>query len=131
MPPGFVRFVVHQLDPDSRRRQGLFQALGELDKSGQLSGPQELEYRTLRNWFSTHLAEPDRLARSSKANALNVAISWFKDTATEHIRQMRRMADILEAHGIPIVMLRSRRPGYVVYEDDHQVAAEPYSDTGA
>ncbi|MFY7916503.1 MAG: hypothetical protein ACOVPA_17750, partial [Rubrivivax sp.] len=57
--------------------------------------------------------------------------SWFKDTAAEHIRQMRLLADILERHGIQVDMLRTRRPGYVVYEDDHQVAAEPYSDTGA
>ena len=131
MTPGFIRFVVRDLDPDSGRRQGLFQALAELSESGKLDPSQDRDYQRVRDWFSKHLAKPSRLARSPRPRAKNVALSWFKDTAAEHIRQMRLMVDILEGHGIQVDMLCTRRPGYVVYEDDHQVAAEPYSDTGA
>jgi hypothetical protein len=42
---------------------------------------------------------------------------------------MHRMKDILEAHGHPVKMLREARVGYVIYEDDFQVVAEPFSDT--
>lgn len=131
MSAGFVRFVVRSLDPDSGRRQGLFQALRELHDAGKLDPLDDRDYVLVREWFNEHLAKPSRFARATSPLAKNVAISWFKDTASEHIRQMRMMAGILERHGVQVEMLRTRRPGYLVYEDDHQVVAEPYSDTGA
>jgi hypothetical protein len=42
---------------------------------------------------------------------------------------MREVAHILAAHGIIVDVLRTERPGYVVYEDSHQVAAEPFRET--
>jgi hypothetical protein len=56
-------------------------------------------------------------------------LSWFKDTAVAHIAKMHRLARILEAHGLPVEELRTERPGYVVYEDAFQVAAEPFRET--
>jgi hypothetical protein len=39
------------------------------------------------------------------------------------------MADILGEYGVPVDVLRTRRPGYVVYEDAFQVASHPFADT--
>lgn len=36
---------------------------------------------------------------------------------------------ILESYEIGVEMLREGRPGYVVYEDEHQVVAYPFSET--
>jgi hypothetical protein len=36
------------------------------------------------------------------------------------------MVALLELHGIRTKMLRTRRVGYVVYEDEFQVCAEPF-----
>ncbi len=36
---------------------------------------------------------------------------------------------ILEGHGIHTEMIATSRPGYIVYEDSYQIAAEPYADT--
>jgi hypothetical protein len=36
---------------------------------------------------------------------------------------------ILEAHGVVVERIRTQRPGYIVYEDEHQVAAYPFADT--
>lgn len=36
------------------------------------------------------------------------------------------MAAILEEYGVPTRTLTTERPGYVVYEDDFQVVAEPF-----
>ena len=58
-----------------------------------------------------------------------MALSWFRDTAHEHIGKMRDFALILERHGIAVRMIRTDRPGYVLYEDDYQVAAYPFADT--
>lgn len=127
---GFVRFVIPETDADSGRRQGLFQALADLDDRGELLAEEQRTYDQICNWFRKNLRKPRSFTRSSKPHAKKVALSWFKDTATDHVRRMRELAVILEAHGIPTQMVRSDRPGYIVYEDHHQVAAEPFSDTG-
>jgi hypothetical protein len=38
---------------------------------------------------------------------------------------------ILEEHGIPAEVIETERPGYVVYEDEFQLIAEPFAETGA
>jgi hypothetical protein len=42
---------------------------------------------------------------------------------------MREFQRILGAYGIAVETIRTRRPGYVVYEDEFQIAAYPFSDT--
>jgi len=56
-------------------------------------------------------------------------ISWFKSTALEHIGAIREIADILKRNGRPVELLKTRRPGVIVYEDDYQIVAEPFADT--
>ena len=36
---------------------------------------------------------------------------------------------VLEAHGYHVSILLEERLGYIVYEDEHQVIAEPFADT--
>lgn len=127
----FVRFVIRAPDPASGHRQGLFQAMSDLNRSGALSVHEQLAWDELKEWFNRHLDRPDRLARASRAHARNAALRWFKSDATEHISRMRQIAAILEAHDRQVEMIRSNRLGYVVYEDEHQVAAEPFRDTDA
>ena len=54
------------------------------------------------------------------------AISWFKDTAHEHVAHVRSLVAILQNHGISLGMLKTNRVGYVVYQDEYQVVAEPF-----
>jgi hypothetical protein len=42
---------------------------------------------------------------------------------------MHRIKQIAESYGHPVTMVRETRVGYVVYEDDLQVVAEPFADT--
>lgn len=127
----FIRFVIERVDEQSGRRLGVFQALFELEDAGQLRDYEAAQLRETVAWFDEHLATPTRLRRSGKYHASNRAISWFRDAATAHIRRMRELASILEEHGVPVQVLRSDKPGYVVYEDAFQVVAEPFSDSGA
>jgi hypothetical protein len=124
-----IRFVIEKLDSDSGRRQGLFQAAKTLRESGRLSKHHEEALEELRDWFNSNLERPERQAWSSKANAKAQALSWFKDTAAEHIGKMREFAAILEYYDLPVQMIKTERPGYILYEDEHQVAAYPFSDT--
>ena len=125
----FVRFVIHKNDEDSGRRQGVFQALSDLEHAGVLFEHEQQQYDELYEWFRHNLKKPRSLSRSSKPHAKHVAISWYKDAAVEHITNMHALAQILQAHGVTVDVLYTERPGYVVYEDEFQVAAEPFKDT--
>ncbi len=56
-------------------------------------------------------------------------ISWFKDTAQTHIGKMREMVALLEHHDVSVRMIKTMRPGYVVYEDEFQIVAVPFADS--
>jgi hypothetical protein len=122
----FIRFVIHKNDIDSGRRQGLFQALAELEEHGSLNEHDLEHYLEIYDWFRKNLRKPRSFMRS--AHAKKVALSWFKDSAVQHINKMHALAQILTAHDVMVHVLRTERPGYVVYEDDFQVAAEPFSE---
>ena len=58
----------------------------------------------------------------------NRALSWFRDTAVQHLRHARELVGILEGHGVYVRTLKAKRVGYVVYEDECQIVAEPFAD---
>lgn len=125
----FVRFVIKDIDRRSGRRQGLFQAAKTLRESGALNGPDFERLEAIRAWFNEHLERPTRMAVSSRPHAKTQAISWFRDTATQHIAQMREFQTVLERHGLVVEMIKAKRLGYILYEDEFQVCAYPFSDT--
>ncbi|TAG25205.1 MAG: hypothetical protein EAZ37_13810 [Burkholderiales bacterium] len=125
----YLRFVIDKLDEDSGRRQGLFQAISDLEHAHALAPYEQKQYDELYEWFRKHLRKPASFTRSSKAHAKKVALSWYKDSAIEHLKKMRELCAIVEAHDQRVVVLQTSRPGFVVYEDDFQVVAEPFQDT--
>ncbi|HZS57690.1 MAG TPA: hypothetical protein VFA43_00370 [Gemmatimonadaceae bacterium] len=42
---------------------------------------------------------------------------------------MRQLVTLLEHKDVAVEELRTDKPGYIVYEDEHQVAAVPFSET--
>jgi hypothetical protein len=42
---------------------------------------------------------------------------------------MREYQRVLERHGVAVQMLRTKRAGYVLYRDAHQVVAYPFACT--
>ncbi|HEY7114991.1 MAG TPA: hypothetical protein VH475_00305 [Tepidisphaeraceae bacterium] len=118
-----------EFDADSGRRRGVFQTVAELVESNELAGYELHELQALRKWFAEHLDAPDRFSRSQRSGASPKAICWFKSRATAHIGRMHAMCRILSEHGIRAEMIICARPGYVVFEDDHQVAAVPFAET--
>ena len=96
----YIRFAVHKKDDDSGRRQGLFQAMSDLEHAGELLEHEQAQYDETSEWFRHNLKKPRSFTRSSKPHAKNVALSWFKDLATEHISKMYELVHILQAHGV-------------------------------
>ena len=122
----YVRFVVAERDERSQEWRGIVTALYALERRGELAEHELRWFREAEAWLNAHLARPARLAGSRRPNAPERAISWLKMTAVEHVRRLRELAAILEEKAIPVQELRTERPGYVVYEDAHQVAAIPF-----
>jgi hypothetical protein len=83
----------------------------ELEARGDLVHHEEEVYREIYKWFQKNLRRPTTFTRSSKPHAKKVAISWFKESASEHIAKMREIMVILEGHGIHTEMIATTRPG--------------------
>jgi hypothetical protein len=122
----FVRFVVAQRHPNTGVQTGIFAATRHLPPVGGVAEWDENRLKEIMVWFRTNLPFPDRVARSRRPNGHHAAVSWFRTSATTHIAMARELAAILEAHDIRTEMLTADRPGYVVYEDEFQVLAEPF-----
>jgi len=125
----YIRFVISEKDSDSHKRKGLFMALDDLLHGSELFDYEEKQAKALFQWFSNNLKKPDSFTTSKSHHPKNKAISWFKPTATEHIRKMREIIAILEAHDINVDIIKTDNPGYVVYEDEFQITAEPFAET--
>jgi hypothetical protein len=125
----FVRYVIPCRDEDSHCLTGVFQAAFSLRDRGLLDRDEARRFEGLRQWFNLRLPVPDRFCRSRGRQAHRQAICWFKQDAAEYLGKVRALATLLEQHGIPTRVLRTRRPGYIVYEDNYQVAAVPFRDT--
>jgi hypothetical protein len=86
-------------------------------------------FEAIGQWFNLHLPVPSRFRRSGGRQARRQAICWFRADATVQLGKVRELAALLDRHGVLTRKMRTRRPGYVVYEDPFQVAAVPFRDT--
>jgi hypothetical protein len=126
----YLRFVVADIDEDSERALGVFHAVWTLRDAGRLYAHEEEHHDSIRWWFHENLQKPTRFTASKRPfyRRKSKAISWFKDSASEHLARVRELVANLETHGVPVRMLETQRVGYVVYEDEYQVVAEPFAD---
>jgi len=125
----YLRFVVAHIDRDSGRELGVFHVVRNLRDWGRLSRGAEARHDVIRKWFNDNLEKPTRFtaAKPPYYRKQARAISWFKDSAREHISRVRELVAILEHHGISVRMLKTDRVGYIVYEDEYQIVAEPFA----
>lgn len=125
----YLRFVVPDIGEDSQVELGVFSAVWNLRNAGNLDVHEEEAHDRIRKWFNDNLEIPTRFTASKPPyhNKRSKAISWFKNSAHEHIRRVRVLVAILQNHGIAVRILRTDRVGYVVYEDDYQIVAEPFA----
>jgi hypothetical protein len=123
----FVRFAVTARHAVSDQQQGVFTALYTLKGAGALLPYEEEWFQEIERWFNANLASPSRMAWSSRPNAPKRAISWLKLSATEHVTRMRELVTLLEHKDVAVEEFRTDKPGYIVYEDDHQIAAIPFT----
>ena len=128
----YLRFIALTTNHESHVRDGVFAAAWRMRQDPELPADDEALLRMHLAWMNENMRMPTRFNRTkSKAHDRRAAkgISWFKDTAVEHIDRVRQVSEILGRHGIHIETITTDRPGFVVYEDEHQIVAEPFKDT--
>ena len=118
----FLRFVVGGDDEHHRLLSGLVTEARLLRDRGVLASHEAERLEGVYEWFNANLPCPP----FSSAGWSRDAVSWFKDTASESIARMRELAVLLESHGLLVRTLRSKNPGKVLYEDEHQVVVEEW-----
>ena len=123
----FVRFVSEEIDELSHVSAGIFSAAFDLMDELTLSDPDHAELNDLMDWFDLNLRGPFRFRLKSPRRARR-SICWFKSGAQEHLRRAWQMTMILERNNVFVRMIKSRRAGYIIYEDEAQVLAEPFAD---
>jgi hypothetical protein len=117
----YVRFVIGRKDEEGDVEQGIFQATARTLEWQDITGSDADRLNELRAWFNKNLETPT----SSGRDKLRLGICWFKTGSTEHINRISEMVDILERNGIIVKKIRTDKPGYVIYEDEWQLVAEP------
>jgi hypothetical protein len=118
----YIRFVIGRKDEDSHVEQGVFQAAGQALEWRSITGSDADELNNLRTWFNENLQKPTSFGRDT----LRLGICWFKTDASEHISRIWAMVRILERNGIYVKKIITSKPGYVIYEDEWQLVAEPF-----
>ncbi|MEA2204621.1 MAG: hypothetical protein QOE77_1397 [Blastocatellia bacterium] len=123
----FMRFVSSEVDGNSHVSTGLFcAAFALLDEMA----PSEYEYSAVREligWFNVNLRGPFEYRLRSSWRAPR-AICWFRCSAHEHLARARELAMILDDRNVFIRTIKCYKTGYVLYEDDVQVLAQPFAD---
>lgn len=127
----FIRFVVPSRHKDSHCLTGIFHATCGLRDGRQLSEDEQVGCDEILSWFNRRLPIPGRFSRSKRRDACGKAVCWFKDSAAPFIRRVRELAVMLEQHNISVEMLRTAKPGYILYEDPYQIVAIPFRNTRA
>jgi hypothetical protein len=123
-----IRFVTQQRHPPHGNRAGIFREAYRLWHDDTLPAETRADLRTLLDWFNTHLERPQRLAASPAPYAGRTAIPWLRESASHHVAQLRRLADLIGEAGVVVEEINTTRPGYIVYRDAYQVMAQPFTD---
>jgi hypothetical protein len=118
----FIRFAVAAKDEDSHVERGIFQAAALALEWHWVTGCDADELHELKAWFNENREKPTTFGRGKHS----LGICWFKTGATEHISRIWEMVRVLERNGIFVKKIKTDKPGYVVYEDEWQLVAEPF-----
>ncbi len=122
----YVRFANRSRREAQEGITGVFRAAHVLRDRGALAEHEEVWLAELDRWFAENLRVPSRLALRGGHRQPKIALCWFKDTAQVHLQWIRSLVALLREHGVGVEEKLSAKPGYIVYEDEHQVAAVPF-----
>src|SRR4051812_25854885 len=115
----YLRFATPREDKDSHQSLGVFQAAYDLLHGGDLAPDATERLKESLGWFETYLPIPDRSILKERA------IFWFRAEAetADLVRRVWGLANLLSRYATRAELIRTTRPGFILYEDSCQVAA--------
>jgi hypothetical protein len=126
-----IRFVMSVRHEESGFRDGFFRSAYRLRDSLIMTSADMESLADLLLWFDCNIEEPDRFNRTKSKGwqrRNSKGLSWFRTNAGEQISKAYGIVALLRKYGHEVEEVRTNRPGFVVYTDEHQVVAEPFSD---
>ncbi len=128
----YLRFVQLNVVEGMKARSGIFSAAYELRNARNVDPHTHKQLEDLLAWFRQNLAIPSRFTRSSSKGAdrpsVTYGLSWYKPSAKVHLDKSYELSALLQQNGYFIEIIKTTRLGYVLYEDEHQIVAEPFAD---
>ncbi len=121
----YIRFESRDVTEVCSQFTGMFTTAYDMLESPDID-PEDL--RLLKKtlcWFERELPVPP--AQKSYGHC----VFWFKSESTEITNHAWFLIEILKRYDHDVRMIKSNKPGYIIYEDDHQVGAVPFRDTFA
>ena len=120
----YVRFVCFRLVEGQRQRLGIFQALEEA-RDCDFAPPWALRsIGELNGWFKENLAVPPRFEQTYGGRG-RPGLSWFKPIAKEYVSHMHQLKLAVEECGVHVEILTTKDPGSIIWQDEHQLVADP------
>jgi hypothetical protein len=78
--------------------------------------------KELEEWFNKNLEKPTSFGRDK----LRFGICWFKPMPPNTSPASGRWSKSSNATASGVKQIRTDKPGYVIYEDEWQLVAEPF-----
>jgi hypothetical protein len=123
----YLRFTTQFINPYGELETGIFMALKFLRDDHSLTQDDDIsELKKLSFWFNQNLEKPTRFSNGTSKYNADISLSWFKDSAKEHIKKIQEFIEIAERYDIIVERVASKNPGYIVFEDEYQVSAVPF-----
>jgi len=121
----FIRFVISHRHLEPAACNGTLRLAYRLRGASVATRADRSALAEALNWFEGNIGTP---ARPRGYRRHTRGVSWFKDTAVDHLARMHEIRRVLERYGHQVEMLTEARVGEVVYEDEYQVVAKPVTD---
>ncbi len=122
----YLRFITQFINEDQEVETGIFHALRFICEHTLTLEEDKLKLKNLNGWFNANLDKPNKFSNASRNHPEPISLSWFKDTANEHISKAYEFIEILEKYHLIVEKVTSKNHGYIIYEDDYQVSAIPF-----
>ena len=123
----FVRFVVGTDAENAAWLTGVVTVARILRDDGEFYTYESELLEAVFDWLNEHLPCPPFEAKLRSGEWTADAVSWFRAGAREPLGRLWDIVAILREHGVPVRLIKTERPGKIVYADEYQVVAEtPY-----
>lgn len=116
----YIRFVVGVETESAHVQTGLFTEINALKQGGELMDYEEKMVQDTFDYYNKHLPVPPYDEKKLSKDA----VAWFKDSANKFIDKMWDFIAILENNDVHVRILKTDKPGMIVYEDRYQILAK-------